>query len=264
MSPSREPGQASATLMGVGTRSPVGRYAFRSHRVGERVGSRPPPGPAPHRFLANNVWLNIRTTRYTAAIPEALDQLRSQSTISAAPRSFTNSQKPSALTRMASTTPNATALGACGSDISGHDLVDTLPAQTEVVGNLGQRLPPLTGVPDVPVPLVLATGARPQRTPLPSGEHLQGTDTVRRKFTFTVPLPGVVHPIAELQRLSIENFGVDRRDCAMIFPHPELIERTNVQKELLRMIHTSIIVREVDRYNSTYSLSTYGGGKHHG
>ncbi len=247
---------------GVGTRSPVGRYAFPTCRVGERVGSRPPPGPASHLFFMNNVWLKPRTARYIAAIPEALDQLRSQSTISAAPRSFANSQKPIALTRTASTSPKATALGAVESGTSGHNLVDTLTTKAEVVGNLGQGLSPEASLPDVLVPLVLATGARSQRTPLPSGKHLQGTDTVGRKFAFPVTLPGVVDPIAKPQLPAIENLDVDRRDCAMIFSHSELIECTNVQKELLGMIHTSIIVREVECHNPSYSLSTYGGGKH--
>lgn len=250
---------------GVGTRSPVGRYAFPTCRAGERVGSRSAnlPGPVSHLFFMNNVWLKPRTARYTAAIPEALDHPRSQSTISAAARSFANSQKPIALTKTASTSPKAIALGVVESGISGHNLVDTLAAEAEVVGNLGQGLSPKTSLPDVLVPLVFATGARSQRTPLPSGKHLQGTDTVRRKFTFPVPLPGVVDPIAKPQLPAIENLDVDRRDCAMIFSHSELIECTNVQKELLRMIHTSIIVREVGHHNpSRYSLSTYGGGKH--
>ena len=220
--------------------------------------------PTSHLFFMNNVWLNPRTTRYTADKPEALDHPSSQSTISAAPRSFANSQNPSALTKTASTRPNATALGAYGSDIDRDDLMDTLATQTEAVSNLGQRLPPLTGMPDILVSHVFTTRSRAKRTPIPSREHLQGTDTIRRKFAFAVPLPGVVDPIAQFQRLSIKNLGMDRRDCTMIFTHPELIECTNVQEELLRMIHTSIIVREVGLHNLCfpYSLSTNGGGKH--
>ena len=247
--------------MGVGTRSPMGRYAFRSHRVGERVGSRPPPGPASHLCL-NRKWLKPRSNRYIAAIPEALDHPRSQSTMSAAPRSFANSQKPMALTRMASTSPKAIELAASESGTGGHNLVDTLTAQAKIVSNLGQGLSPLASLPDVLVSLVLATGARSQRTPLPSGKHLQGTDAFRRKFTFSVSLPGVVDPVSEPQLHAIEHLDVDRRDCTMIFSHSKLVECTNVQKELLGMIHTSIIVREAERHNSVCTLSTYGGGKH--
>lgn len=241
----------------------MGRYAFPTCRDGEGAGSRSEslPGPAPHLFL-NSVVLNPRTARYTAAIPDALDHPRSQSTISAAPRSFANSQKPSALTNTASTSPKATALGACGSGIGGHDLVNTLTAEAEIVGNLRQGLSPKTSLPDVVVPCGLTARTRPQRTPLPSGKHLQGTDTIGRKFTFSMSLPGVVDPIAKPQLFPIDDFDMDRRDFTMVFAHSKLIERTNVQKELLRMIHTSTLEGDGKDHNSYRSLPGYGGGNH--
>lgn len=245
--------------------------ALQAHRVGEGAGPwscESLQGPASHLFLPNNDWLNPLMTRYTVAIPEALDHPRFQSTISAAPKSFANSHKPRALIKMASTTPKAIVLGACASGISTHNpvsaynLVDALTAKTESVSELRQRLSPKAFQPDVLVSLVLAAGTWSQRTPIPAGEHLQGTNPIGSKFTFTVPLPGVVDPIAKPQLPTIKNFDVDRRDSAMVLSHSKLVERTNVQKELLRMIHTSIIVREVELRNSAGLLSTNGGGKH--
>jgi hypothetical protein len=77
-----------------------------------------------------------------------------------------------------------------------------------------------------------------------------------------VTLPGVVHPIAKAQLLAIENFDMDRRDFTMVFPDPELIESTDVHKELLRMIHTSTIEGDGKDHNSYRSLPGYGGGNH--
>ena len=215
-------------------------------------------------FLLNKAWFHARTVRYTAAKAEALDHPSSQSTISAAPRSFTKSQKPSALTRIVSTTPRATAggVGCLGIDAGRHNLVHSLTAEAETVRNLRQGLPPETSLPDLDVPYDLTARARPQWTPLPAREHLQGTDTIRRKFAFSVTLPGVVDPIPKAQLLAIENFDMDRRDFTMVFAKPELIERTDVQKELLRMIHTYTLGEDGKDHNSYRSLPGYGGGNH--
>ena len=75
-------------------------------------------------------------------------------------------------------------------------------------------------------------------------------------------LPGVVDPIAKPQLFPVDDFDMDRRDFTMVFAHSKLIERTNVQKELLRMIHTSTLEGDGKDHNSCRSLSTYGGGKH--
>jgi len=253
----------------------VGRYAFRSHRDGGVLGSgvRASGSQAP-AVLLNKELFQARTVTYMMAKADDLGQSNSQSTISAEARSFTETQIPIALTRSVSTTPKAAAatvgclcigVGRHPERTSGrvrHNLVHSLTAQPETVRNLRQGLPLKACLPDIRVSCDLTARARSQWAPLPTREHLQGTDTIRRKFTFSVTLPGVVHPIAKAQLLAIENFDMDRRDFTMVFPDPELIESTDVHKELLRMIHTSTIEGDGKDHNSYRSLPGYGGGNH--
>jgi hypothetical protein len=187
------------------------------------------------------------------------------------------------LRRELQTKPSAIAEGVALAMVRGHDLVDTLSAQPEAVSNLGQGLPPKTSLPNLRISRFLATRSRSQWTPLPPGEHLQGTDTIQGKLSLSVTLPGVVDPVAEPKRPFADGLDMGCRDSAVALPDSELIQCTNMQEELFGVVHavynsdaacqtqprargssenakkcTTILHRR----SCTLVISTYGGGKH--
>ena len=125
-----------------------------------------------------------------------------------------------------------------------HNLVDTLSAQPKVVSNLRKRLPPHASLTNLSVPCILSARSGTQRSPFPAGKHLQGTASIRRKFTFPMPLPCVVHPVAKPNVLVAEVFDMSCRDCAVTLANAKLVQCTDVKKELFRMVHASTIVGE--------------------
>jgi len=177
----------------------------------------------------------------------------SKSSLPDAARIFAKSQKPNALSRTVRSIPKMPAV----LDVFCNNLMHPLSAQPKLVSYLRQRLTPKAFHLYVLISGCLPTWTGRQWSPLPSWKKLQASDPVRRKFTFTVPLPCVVNPIAKSQAVAVKAFDVNSRDYAVPFSKSELIQRTNVQKESLIMIHTV--------YNSrgnAYSQPCYGGGKH--
>ncbi len=170
-------------------------------------------------------------------------------------RHFAKSQKPNALSKTVRSIPKMPAV----LDVFCNNLMHSLSAKSKRVSYLRQRLTTKACHLYVLVSCCLSTWARRQGTPFPTWKEFQATDSVRRKFTFSVPLTCVVDPITEPQILPVKTFHVNSRDCAVPFSKSELIQRTNVQKESLIVIHNV--------YNSrgnAYSqlLPCYGGGKH--
>lgn len=171
------------------------------------------------------------------------DQLSSQPMTWLECSTFTKSQIPSALIRQLTTKPSAT-VGGAALGMSADNLVDTLSAQPEVVGDLREGLPPKASLTNLSVPFIFATRSGAQRSPLPPGKHLQGTAPIWWKFTFTMPLPRVIDPVSKPQGLVGIELDVGCRDSAVALSNSELVERTDMQEELLRMIHASTIVGE--------------------
>lgn len=135
------------------------------------------------------------------------------------------------------TKPKKMVTGDSGLDILSHNLVDTLSGQAERIGNLRQGLSSKTGLPNVFISCFLTAGPRPERSPFPTGKHLQTSNSFRRKFTFTEPLAGVIHPIAQAELFPVKKFHMNSRDYTVSFSESELIESTDMQKESLIMIH---------------------------
>lgn len=177
----------------------------------------------------------------------------SKSSLPDAASTFAKSQKPNALSKTVRSIPKMPAV----LDVFCNNLMHPLSAQPKLISYLRQRLTTKTCHLYVLISGCLPTWTRRQRSPLPSWKQLQATDPIRRKFTFTVPLPCVINPIAKSQAFTVKSLDMNSRDYAVAFSKPELIQRTNVQKESLIMIHTV--------YNSrgnAYSQPCYGGGKH--
>jgi len=151
--------------------------------------------------------------------------------------SFAKSKKPTACTRIVKTKPKQTAAGLSVLGVFSDNLVHPLSAQAERVGNLGQGLSSKTSLSDVLVSVLFSGRPGTQRSPLPTGEHLQRTHPLRRKLSPTFPLAGVVCPIAKSEPFLIQNFHMDCRDFDVSFSQSELVERPNVQKESLIVIH---------------------------
>jgi hypothetical protein len=151
--------------------------------------------------------------------------------------SIAKSQKPSACTRSVSTKPRQIEAGVSGLGVFSDNLVHPLSAQAERVGYLGQRLSTEASLPDVLVSALFPRRSGTQWSPLPSGEHFQRTNPLRRELSSALPLTGVVRPIAKGELFSVQNFHMDCRDFDMPFSQSELVKRPNVQKESLIVIH---------------------------
>lgn len=171
------------------------------------------------------------------------DQLSSQLMTWLACRIFTKRKIPSALRRQLTTKPSAT-VGGAALGICADNLVDALSAQPEVFGDLREGLPPKASLTNLSVSSFLATRSGAQRSPLPTGKHLQGTAPIWWKFTFAMPLPRVIDPVSKPQGLVTEELHMGCRDSAVALSNSELVECTDVQEELFRMVHTSTIVGE--------------------
>jgi hypothetical protein len=164
-----------------------------------------------------------------------------------------------------------------------HDLMDPLATESKVVSNLRQGLSPKPSLTDLSIPSFLATWPRPKRPPLPTGKHLQRSAPVRRELALPIALTGVVDPVTKPELRVAETFDMSCRDCAVPFPDSELVQRTDVQEELLRVVHAvynSDVARErqpgrgMSSENAkkvlkpgipggrSCSVSCYGGGKH--
>jgi hypothetical protein len=104
-----------------------------------------------------------------------------------------------------------------------------------------------------------------------------------REFSLTVTLPGVVDPVAKPKFPITQTLDMGCRDSAVAFPNPELVQCTDMQKELFRVVHavynsdaacetqprpgmSSENVKTdhkiLHRRYCTSMISAYGGGKH--
>ena len=172
-----------------------------------------------------------------AAIPAAACQESEFSASCELSSSFAKSQKPSACIRTVKTKPKQTAAGLSVLGTFGDNLMHPLSTQAERVGYLGQGLPTKASLPNVLVSVLFSGRSGTQGSPLPSGEHLQRTNPLRRKLSPALPLTGVVRPVTKGELFSVQNFHMDCRDFDVPFSQSELIKRPNVQKESLIVIH---------------------------
>ena len=175
---------------------------------------------------------------------EHRDQLSSQLITSLQCRIFTKRKIPSALIRQLAMKPSVTAAGVGLVGIRGHDLVDPLSTESEVVGYLGQGLPTEPSLSDLRIPSLLPARTGPKRAPLPAGEHLKAPAAIGREVTLAMTLSGVVDPVAKPDVLVTEVFDVSCRDSAVTLPDSKLIECTDVQEKLFSVVHASTIVGE--------------------
>ena len=118
-----------------------------------------------------------------------------------------------------------------------HDLVNSLTRQLVLGCEVGKRQTVGVFQTDRVVPLVVGGRPRLERTPLPSGDAVEGFDPVGGKCVALVPLPAVGAERTEFDLCAVHDLNVQGRDSCVPFAVTKLLEGVDVCVETRGVVH---------------------------
>jgi len=117
------------------------------------------------------------------------------------------------------------------------DLVDPLPRQTMLIGDLLQARTSGTIRDNLRVPLPITPRPRLQWPPLPANHIRQRLDTLLAQLPSTATLPDIANPRTKTDLLTIKNLDVKSRDVRVALSTSVLDESPNVHDKSVSIIH---------------------------